>query len=384
MSKTAVTAEHSISEAEITLFENKPDFKIGTCLTRDHYHSDWSACMNDFALFGLTLSDLHARDTIYQQCRKRYLLLHSKRAELAKIPELANSLFLVLAEALFWLSDYSGSLNFLRQLDQGLLALDLKLKRLIQLVQAVSEKSIREQIAEESRKVDDDGLPVFHIQDPMSCSSLSVQQEDIDGVRKEWERCKADVGEQLAVEIFSRYACVTTNELENVFEVDGFTLHRLVRKGFLEKSIVGITENSKIKSKSRILKILRNTSRCMDEVGNIRSHFESYDENFVCMLHANLMNGENIEIQYGDDGVELCSLIIPLGEYRMMGCHTYHFPYGKEDNDNDKNEEGEGEREEEGICMQYCSFVKIPMLMKSYCEEARKVLQDPSLDVFMK
>ena len=62
----------------------------------------------------------------------------------------------------------------------------------------------------------------------------------------------------------------------------------------------------------------------------------------------------------------------------MMGCHTYHFPYGKEDNDNDKNEEGGG------ICVQYCSFVKIPMLMKSYCEEARKVLQDPSLDVFMK
>lgn len=115
------------------------------------------------------------------------------------------------------------------------------------------------------------------------------------------------------MEFFSRYACVTTNELENVFEVDGFTWHRLIRKGFLEKSIVGITENSKIKSKSRILKILRNTSRCMDEVGKILSHFESFDENFVCMLHANLMEGENFEIQYGDDGVELRSLIIPLG-----------------------------------------------------------------------
>ena len=222
--------------------------------------------MNDFSLI---LSDLHTRDAIYQQCRKRYLLLHSKRAELAKIPELANSLFLVLAEALFWLSDYSGSMNFLLQLDYSLLGLDLKLKRLIHLVQAISEKSIQEQIAEESREVDDDGLPVFHLQEPkpFSCFYLSVQQEDIDGVMREWEHCKADVGEQLAVEIFSRHACVTTNELENVFEVEGSTWHRLVRKGFSENSIAGITENSKIKSKSRILKVLRNTSRCLDEVG---------------------------------------------------------------------------------------------------------------------
>lgn len=98
-----------ISEEEIEEFFNKPNFEIDTTLTCNSDHPDWVACMNDFKLL---LSDLCARDTIYQQCKKRYFLLYSKHTELMKISELKNSLCIVLAEALFWLSDLSGSLSF--------------------------------------------------------------------------------------------------------------------------------------------------------------------------------------------------------------------------------------------------------------------------------
>jgi Fic family protein len=196
-------------------------------------------------------------------------------------------------------------------------------------------------------------------------------QDDVDEVLREWNQCKTEVGEKLALEIFARYACVTSNELENVFEVEGSTWHRLVRKGFMENSIAGITENSKIKSKSRIIKILKNTNKCVDEVGEILSRYDSYDEKFICTLHSNLMEGENFEYEYDQNGIEMCIMVIPAGEFRKMGCRTIHF----------SNEE---ENEDDGIRVQYCKFSAIPELTANYCEQARTVLNNPSIDVFMK
>jgi len=80
---------------------------------------------------------------------------------------------------------------------------------------------------------------------------------------------------------------VTTNELENVFEIESSTWHRLVRKGFMENSIAGISENCKI------IRILKNTNKCLNEVERtLSSNYEHYDEKFICALHEELMDVE--------------------------------------------------------------------------------------------
>jgi hypothetical protein len=306
-----------LDKEAIEFFEN-PNFEIDSVLDYKSAQPDWVACMSDF--INPLLSDLHARDMIYRECKKRYTLLFSKRNALMQDSNLTNSLCIVLAEALFWLGDLSGSLGFLNQLNWSLCSSDSKLKKIIQIVEFlfINEKQRENDLEDET--TDENGSEVFHISPPPSLSKMTgnfsnidIESVDVRYIQNEWEMCKSEVGEKLATEIFSRYACVTTNELENVFEVDGSTWHRLVRKGFFENSIVGISENSKIKSKSRIIKVLNNTNKCVDEVGKIFSKYESYDERFICALHSYLMEGENFDVAEDDEGLEMCIMVIPAG-----------------------------------------------------------------------
>jgi hypothetical protein len=62
-----------------------------------------------------------------------------------------------------------------------------------------------------------------------------------------------------------------------------------------------------------------------------------------------------------------------------MGCRTLHFPNG-ESNELDAKSGVEAE----SLWVRYCKFKDIPRLMVEYCEEARRVLLEPGIDVFMK
>lgn len=392
-----------ISQSDIDSFSSTPNFQIDIefQVSDEDMTDDWISCTNDYK--DILLSSLRARDTIYQQCRKRYILLHRNRKELLKRESLRGPLCNVLSEALFWLDDLHGSLKYLNELKNLLAEPSVKLSRIIQIVSALCESQEYEEINAELETFDEISRElIVHISKPCPCFSMNVVQDDLNQVLEEWELCKSEIGEQLAIEIFSRYASVTTNELENVFEVEGSTWHRLVSKGFLENSIAGISENSKIKSKSRIVRILKNTYKCVNEVGDtLASNYESYDDKFICKLHADLMDGENFETEVDESGIELCIMVIPAGEtsqhpfslilfnnndffqftgeYRRKGCWTYHFPSGE------SNELAAiSGVEAESFKVRYCKFEEIPRLMVDYCEEARRVLIDPAIDLFMK
>lgn len=383
---------------EFDQFYDKPNFSIDTKLLFLQEEPEvWANCIKSNGSC-LHLHNL-TRIEIYHQCKNRYLFLYSNRKDLMET-ELKHPLCIVLAEVLFWLSDLHGALELLLELDNSFSSVgisDAKLKRLIRIVKALNENFEDDESAAEQQTTDEEtGAEVFHISEPKVCDNTPVICNDIDTLLTRWNLCKAEVGENLAVDMFARYACVTTNELESVFEVESSTWHRLVRKGFMENSIGGITQNSKIKSKSRIIKVLRNTNMCIDTVGQMLSSncYLSYDESFIKAIHARLMDGENLETECNEYGVEICVMAIPAGlwllfvsvpvkyyvvclyvitgSYRRMGSHTFHYPQGEAEDLNDM------------IRVQYCKFREIPDLMAKYCNEARRLLNDPSIDVFMK
>lgn len=68
--------------------------------------------------------------------------------------------------------------------------------------------------------------------------------------------------------------------------------------------------------------------------------------------------------------------------YRRLNCYTLYFPHGEIEGDAaDKETEG---NPDECLCIRYCKFQEIPALMTRYCEEARRLLNDATIDVFMK
>ena len=66
-----------------------------------------------------------------------------------------------------------------------------------------------------------------------------------------------------AVDQFYRYACITSNLLEDVFQVEGQSCIHLVRRGFHINSIEGSSVNSKLKKKHSIIQILKNTKESL-------------------------------------------------------------------------------------------------------------------------
>ncbi len=118
------------------------------------------------------------------------------------------------------------------------------------------------------------------------------------------------------MEIFGRYVSLTTNELENVFEIaTGSTWHRLVRKGFYDNEISGITKSSKIQNKSRIIKVLQNTNKSFDVVGSVLDDFNKYTVEFIKKIHETIIEGENFESDYNKDtNIEEVIMVIPAGK----------------------------------------------------------------------
>jgi fido (protein-threonine AMPylation protein) len=123
-------------------------------------------------------------------------------------------------------------------------------------------------------------------------------------------------------EQFARYACVDTSELEGVFCLTGDSKLKLARCGFYTNSIEGISQNSRIRQRSKVLQILENTQRCFNHVLGSDLHAPIFTEDFVKELHQLLLDGNNIEHEL--DGGIYAATIIPMGQYRGVPCFSTH------------------------------------------------------------
>ena len=115
---------------------------------------------------------------------------------------------------------------------------------------------------------------------------------------------------------FARLACVSSNEIEGIFSLTGNSVSSLVKRGFRENAIAGISRSSRIKKKSTIVKILENAIDCFPKVNRA----EEIDESLVLDLHETLLEDDFI-MDASEYGESYC-YIIPRGQFRTSFCYT--------------------------------------------------------------
>jgi len=180
-------------QSDIDSFFSTPTFNIDAefQVSDQDMTDEWNSCTSDFEIL---LSALHARDTIYQQCRKRYILLYRNKKELLKRESLRGPLYGLLSEALFWLDDLHGSLYYLNELENLLTESNSKLSRIIEIVRALSGSHDKLEMNAELETFDEESRSeVLHIIKPSPCSTLNVVQDDFNQVLGEWTRNRRTV-----------------------------------------------------------------------------------------------------------------------------------------------------------------------------------------------
>eukprot|EP01033_Poteriospumella_lacustris_P015837 gene15837-gene16674 len=168
--------------------------------------------------------------------------------------------------------------------------------------------------------------------------------------------------EKSVLEEFTRLVCVSTNVLEEVFRIEGSSWPRLIRRGFYANSIVGISQNSRVKRKNQILRILENTQNCLAQISFVLDSPSQFTVEFIKGLHSTLLFHNNFAEEVVDDVVVI--RVIRAGEFRRVACLTFH---------NDEKD-----------VVQLCHRNDIAQEMERYCEEARRIMVDESIDPFMK
>ena len=172
------------------------------------------------------------------------------------------------------------------------------------------------------------------------------------------------VSDATALELFDRYATVSTTELEGVFQLSSNTRTKLVRFGFHKNSIEGISETSRIKKKEKIVDILNSTNSCFALLGSVLDQSDYFDKELLLTIHSTLLKDDNImeddfEI---DEVIQTCASLIETGSYRHQPCYSCHA--------------------EKGYEIHFCPWKKLDKEMEWYYAEAKKVLNDETVDPY--
>lgn len=316
----------ALTDQEIDNFASSPRFVIDTKLHWENIDKEWTELINSnapllthFLQYGMRRGDL------YTTAMYRYTAFHTAFKSVQVKDPLYEPLCLVLAESYFWLGDYHGSHRKLDTLASSLAERginDTSLQGILDVVRVIKDRQLADDISEEEHPDVDSALFGFlQIESPGECPSMDPDANMLDIMLRSWNDCQTLVGNKLASDIFARYASLTSNELENVFEIDpGSTWHRLVRKGFYDTVIGGVTKSSKIQSRSRIIKVLENTNKTFDVVGSVLSDFTLYTSGFIKEIHETVIEGENFEVEYNEETNNYVMLIqvIPAGNWIIL------------------------------------------------------------------
>ncbi|KAL3909175.1 MAG: hypothetical protein SGARI_002731 [Bacillariaceae sp.] len=192
---------------------------------------------------------------------------------------------------------------------------------------------------------DDDGADIIiRYTKPQAFSTKASPSKLID-VRKLWTSLKQLNG---GCEQFMQ-----TNVIEGVFDIVHGSTMKLALEGFSVESIEGISDESHIKEKDKILQVLEDALQCYNAVKFDRVDFT---EKGVKMMHASLMKENKLEMATSGDG-EIYPVYTPTGLYRCSSGFTTQV------NSDDTLTE-----------IQYCPPAKLEEDMEWYFREAKKLL----------
>lgn len=340
-------------EDEIIDFFENPNFEISNLsylaqnqtFPTDKAREAWDGVVLPFIL----ISKQHASRK-YFEAKNRYHNL---------VPLLTRSwplLYLVLAEAHFWLSDYHETYDLLTKLS-GLIGPDEKLSKIILLINGI----IKMEAAHDEEHHNKKGSTfTCTFQTPFSCPLEPSDDKTIQQLFQRWENLQNKESE--ALQQFIRLACIATNVIEDVFQFEGQTWPKLIRRGFYVNSIDGISQISKKKKKETVIQILKNTQESLQYISECLNDSNNFTTDFIKKIHATLLKNDNIDEEQ-DEGITVYRLIC-TGKFRKVACIVTH--------------------QDETEVTQYCHHSDIDSEMASYCEKARDMLENETINPFMK
>ncbi len=285
--------------------------------------------------------------------------------------------YLLLSEVHFWLEDQHGSYDILKKLKNIIGPENSQELDLLMEIMKDSIEYLEQDYEYLHEGLDENGELMYKNIDKFKRSNYIKKFDvkySIEEILKYWNENKSKNNEKDLLLQFSRYACLSTNELEGVFETDGRTWTRLVKRGFYKNSIEGISMNSRINKKNVIVRILENTNSALELISRFLDTecCEEFNNDFIKSIHKKLLYSDNIEEHEDYDG-NIVYTLVPSGEYRRVPCYT---KYSTEDNFEDDDMKR--------TMVQYCHHNDIEKEMELYCERARKILKDDTINPFLK
>ncbi|KAJ3010074.1 hypothetical protein HKX48_007594 [Thoreauomyces humboldtii] len=268
----------------------------------------------------------------------------------------------MIAECHYLMNDSFGAFDLLLQCQASIgTGVDGNLDNAI----AELQKMLEDEHSGEDNVDDESTLIIKKYRRPAVLGSLTVPTVKSPTVDTSLSRWKALQESQTSIEAaisqFARHAAISTNVLEGVFSVEGQSWPRLVKRGFIQNSIEGISMASRIQKKQKIVSILQNTEACFGNLTAVLRDRSLYAEQFVQVIHAKLLSDDNVEISEDDDG--RYANLIPRGKYRRVPCFTQH--------------------ESKGYETRFCPWKDVSREMSWYFEQARKILADENLNPFL-
>ena len=229
---------------------------------------------------------------------------------------------LIVAEALFFLDDLDGCRNHL-------LAIKQKLPDNPELNNILSNLNEIEKIHLEAE--DDyfkcghdrnDQIDIFEFKSPFPCPFEPMNEHQMQEICSQWQELQNF--EARAMECFIRLACLSSNVLEDVFQVEGNSWIRLIRLGFYANSIEGISALSRMKKKATIVTILNNTLKALTQISTCLDDPSQFTPDFLMKLHFTMLEEDCFdEIQLGGGGMVI--RLLKVGAFRKnRNIITYH------------------------------------------------------------
>jgi acetolactate synthase regulatory subunit len=228
-------------------------------------------------------------------------------------------LFLALAEAHFWLSDITECSILLSRLADSLVEKNPELDHIICVISALLLSEAIEDETYHNQSGADKSVHVFIFSTPMECPKVDIDYGLMELFSKEWDRMQSN--EEDALEQFQRYACVSSNIIEDVFSLDGQSWPRLIRRGFHVNSINGISRTSKQKKKQIIIQILKNTMQSLELISQCLNNYDVFTCHFIQDVHRTMLQSDNfIEVNEEDYKGNIYPVfsLIPIGRFRNV------------------------------------------------------------------
>jgi fido (protein-threonine AMPylation protein) len=211
--------------------------------------------------------------------------------------------------------------------------------------------------------LEEGSFELFPAVSPVPCPlGITLPHGELDELMGKWKSLQAtETVPNAILNQFQRFVCLESNLLEGVFELDEISQKRVVQNGF---SVDFIDENRR-RSNGNIVKALENSLKSYEFALNDLKN--SFTIDFILQLHRILI-GNDYWFHEHNDELTLVITMAKAGQLRTISGMTTHWNKKKKINE----------------VVQFCHHSRLKEEMTRYCELARELLLDKTVDPFLK